>query len=249
MMSSPRSNDASKRRAHAPRQESIDARRPQRPVRSCVGCGERAHAGELVSVVLDDSGQPVVDLAGRPSAFGGRGAWVHPRRQCLERAARNGLSKGFRAAVRPSPETLIAAVADAANRRVSGLLGAAQRGRHLAVGADSVTEAWGLGTVELMLLTRDAAAARKLSCVSAAEASGRLAEWGDKSALGTVLHRPDTAIIAVLDTGLASAVRTALAAAGLVSPALAGEQAKRASSVTNETNEAAQVVDESTEDR
>ncbi|MEZ4372697.1 MAG: YlxR family protein [Polyangiaceae bacterium] len=249
MMSSPRSHDSSKQRARAPQRESDRTRRPQRPVRTCVGCGERDHSGELVSIVLDDEGHPVVDLAGRPSAFGGRGASVHPRRQCLERAARNGLSKGFRASVRPTSEALLGAVADAANRRVAGLLGAAHRGRHLAVGADSVAEAWALGSVELMLLTRDAAAARKLSCVAAAEALGRLAEWGDKSAMGTVLHRPDTAIIAVLDTGLASAVRTALAATGLVSPAFAGEQAKRASSVMNETDEAAQVVDESTEDR
>lgn len=193
-------------------------------------------------VVLDESGQPAVDLAGRPSAFGGRGVWVHPRRGCLVNAARRGLSKGFRSAVRLEPERLLEAVAAAANRRISSLISAAQRGRHLAIGADAVTEAWGLGAAELVVVTSDAAAARKLGCVAAAGASGRLAEWGEKSALGSVLHRPDTAIIAVLDTGLASAVRTALAAAGLVSPAVAGEQETHAF-------EAAQVVDESTEDR
>ncbi|MEZ4230158.1 MAG: DUF448 domain-containing protein [Polyangiaceae bacterium] len=247
-MSSFRTPQPSKGRPHAARGADRGTQ-ASRPVRTCVGCGERDHSAALACVVLDELGQPVVDLAARPSAFGGRGVWVHVRQTCLERAARHGLSKGFRAAVRVAPESLLAAVAGAANRRVSGLLGAAQRGRHLAVGADAVSDAWGQGGVELVLVTHDAAAARKLSCVAAAEVSGRLAEWGEKSALGTVLGRPDTAIIAVLDTGLASAVRTALAAAGLVSPAVAGEQGMRGSSDQELTNEPAQVVDESTEDR
>ncbi len=249
MMSSPRSNEPPKRRPSASRGGSSAVASSARPVRTCVGCGERDNSPALVCAVLDDAGQPVVDLAGRPSAFEGRGVWIHPERRCLERAARHGLSRGFRAGVKLSPEQLLEAVAGAANRRVAGLLGSAMRGRHLAVGADAVSDAWAQGSAELVVLTRDAAAARKLSCVAAAEALGRLAEWGDKSALGTVLHRPDTAIIAVLDTGLASAVRTALAAAGLVSPAFAGEQGTRVSSKLAETNEAAQVVDESTEDR
>jgi predicted RNA-binding protein YlxR (DUF448 family)/ribosomal protein L7Ae-like RNA K-turn-binding protein len=64
---------------------------PQSPKpheRTCVGCGERAPATELVRLVLGPSGEIAVDAAG--GGFG-RGAHVHPRAACLEQAASRGL--------------------------------------------------------------------------------------------------------------------------------------------------------------
>ncbi len=53
------------------------------PVRTCIGCGERAPQGELARVrVLD--GAVVLD----PGRTGGRGAWLHARRACAERAGK-----------------------------------------------------------------------------------------------------------------------------------------------------------------
>ncbi|HEV7980137.1 YlxR family protein [Amycolatopsis sp.] len=54
------------------------------PVRTCVGCRERALAGELLRVVAVD-GQLVVDERRR---LPGRGAWLHPRPGCLDKAER-----------------------------------------------------------------------------------------------------------------------------------------------------------------
>jgi uncharacterized protein len=58
------------------------------PVRTCVGCRERAAKSDLLRVVADDGGSTrsvVPDEAGRKA---GRGAHVHPTPECLELAVR-----------------------------------------------------------------------------------------------------------------------------------------------------------------
>jgi len=65
------------------------------PVRTCVGCGARADQGELVRLRID--GERVVIDRRRE---GGRGAWLHPSAQCLERAVRRrAFGRAFRGAV------------------------------------------------------------------------------------------------------------------------------------------------------
>ena len=52
------------------------------PVRTCLGCRRRAGTSTLVRVVAR-VGQVVVD---RSATLVGRGAWVHPTRQCIDSA-------------------------------------------------------------------------------------------------------------------------------------------------------------------
>ncbi len=52
------------------------------PVRTCLGCRQRAPRSSLVRVVARD-GAVVVDALAR---FPGRGAWVHSTRDCVETA-------------------------------------------------------------------------------------------------------------------------------------------------------------------
>lgn len=62
------------------------------PVRTCVGCGLRALQGELVRMKALE-GRVVVDRA----RSGGRGAWLHPARACLDRALkRRSFSRALR---------------------------------------------------------------------------------------------------------------------------------------------------------
>ncbi|HWD04791.1 MAG TPA: YlxR family protein [Amycolatopsis sp.] len=65
-----------------------DTADPQRhrhlPVRTCVGCRQRALIGELLRVVVVD-GRLVVDKRRR---LPGRGAWLHPVPGCLAKAER-----------------------------------------------------------------------------------------------------------------------------------------------------------------
>ena len=65
-----------------------------RPERTCVGCRSKALKAELVRVVRRGDGAVVLDPAGREQ---GRGAYVHPSRDCARKAQRTGaLSRALR---------------------------------------------------------------------------------------------------------------------------------------------------------
>lgn len=64
--------------------------------RTCVGCKQTGPRHELSRFVYD-GGTVKADVRGRES---GRGAWVHPRRECLAAAASHGFSRSFRTRVR-----------------------------------------------------------------------------------------------------------------------------------------------------
>ncbi|MDI2097513.1 YlxR family protein [Ruicaihuangia caeni] len=75
------------------------------PVRTCLGCRQRAPRSSLLRVVARD-GEVVADAA---AVLPGRGAWVHPTRACIDTAVkRNAFGRALRAgrAVQPS-EALI----------------------------------------------------------------------------------------------------------------------------------------------
>ena len=66
------------------------------PVRTCLGCRQRAPRSSLVRLVARD-GRVVVDAAAR---LPGRGAWLHPATACLETAiARKAFGRAFRTSV------------------------------------------------------------------------------------------------------------------------------------------------------
>ncbi|MBI4899711.1 MAG: YlxR family protein [Actinobacteria bacterium] len=54
------------------------------PERTCVGCRTRATTAQLVRVVATPGGIAVDERHRLP----GRGAWVHPRRDCIQVATR-----------------------------------------------------------------------------------------------------------------------------------------------------------------
>jgi predicted RNA-binding protein YlxR (DUF448 family) len=57
----------------------------KKPVRTCLGCGEEADKRDLVRVVRSPEGDVAVDASGKAN---GRGAYIHPRQECFEAAAR-----------------------------------------------------------------------------------------------------------------------------------------------------------------
>jgi len=68
------------------------------PLRTCVGCRERAPQAALLRVALAD-GRLVADPERRRR---GRGSYVHPTSECVRRASsRGGFARAFRAQLAP----------------------------------------------------------------------------------------------------------------------------------------------------
>ncbi len=73
------------------------------PVRTCVACRKRAPRTEMLRVVVREGRLLVDDRAVLP----GRGAWVHPVFQCLDRAVTRGiLLRALRVSVKPDVSPL-----------------------------------------------------------------------------------------------------------------------------------------------
>jgi predicted RNA-binding protein YlxR (DUF448 family) len=185
-------------------------------VRTCVGCGERvelhrsdAAAMTLVRLVLGPDGEVAVDAG---SGGFGRGVHVHPRPDCVEKAASRGIARSAKAKVtlvwhdEPADEpgadantslsgtsgrlvplngaSLATAIVRALDRRAHGLLLAAARAHRVSLGADAVTSAVERGDAQLVVVATDAAAAADLSAVRRAVSAGRGVAWGTKQVLG-----------------------------------------------------------------
>ncbi len=196
--------------------DSTSGRRSRRiPVRTCVGCRTGAPQGELVRLVLGPAGEVVPDVAG--GAFG-RGAWVHPRPDCLEGAARGGLSRSFRTQVKVTVAELAGALSDAASRRVGGLLSSARRADQLAIGSDPVREALADGRALVVIVASDARAAAETPWVQDAVRAGRALGWGNKNAIGRAVGRSEVGVVAVLDEGLGHALSKAIEMAHIGAP-------------------------------
>ena len=168
------------------------------PVRSCVGCAERVDvAGNhaMVRLIVSPDGEVAVDARG--GGFG-RGAHVHPRPECLQKAVERGLARSAKVKTNTlvtdagellplTREALAEAIRRSTDRRIEGLLLSAKRSNKLAIGADAVRGAWGRGDAELVLVARDAAA-NEMSEVRQAIAEGRGVAWGDKVRIASFVH-------------------------------------------------------------
>ena len=67
------------------------------PMRQCIGCGLMREKKQMIRVVRTPEGEMTLDRSGR---MNGRGAYICPSRECLEKAIRNrGLNRSFRTEV------------------------------------------------------------------------------------------------------------------------------------------------------
>lgn len=64
------------------------------PVRRCVGCQEMKNKKEMIRVIRTPEGEFLLDTTGKKN---GRGAYLCPNRECLEKAEKNkGLERSFK---------------------------------------------------------------------------------------------------------------------------------------------------------
>ncbi len=63
-------------------------------VRRCVGCQEMKNKKEMIRVIRTPEGEFLLDTTGKKN---GRGAYLCPNRECLEKAEKNkGLERSFK---------------------------------------------------------------------------------------------------------------------------------------------------------
>jgi predicted RNA-binding protein YlxR (DUF448 family) len=183
--------------------------------RSCVGCGQRIDVSqarsELIRLVFVPGPDSIAVVPDVTATARGRGAWLHARLTCLEQAAKKGFARSAKAAVRVDPAVLARQIAEQARRRVAGLLSAAVRSRHIAIGARAVAERWRAGEVALILVAQDAAYGATLQEIDAARAAAAVMVFGTKASLGESLGRGEVAVAAIDDEGMAAALRHAVA--------------------------------------
>ena len=66
----------------------------RKPVRTCIGCGEKKNKDELIRIVRTPEGEVIKDPSGKMNQ---RGAYICPDSACLVKAAkRHALSRSFR---------------------------------------------------------------------------------------------------------------------------------------------------------
>jgi len=189
------------------RRERIDRSR-----RTCVGCGQEDAGDAMARLVVSETGEVAVDLAG--GKFG-RGAHVHPSPKCLASAPR-GLTKSFKRPIGVTPVELAHAVAAAANRRVHGLLASAARSDRVEIGAEMAGKAFESGKAQLLVVARDAKSAASVGSVMHAIASGGAVAWGTKAELGSLVRKSEVAVLGIVSQSLAAALRSVVMMAGCV---------------------------------
>lgn len=107
------------------------------PTRKCAATGERYPAARMIRFVLSPEGEAIPDLA---QNLPGRGVWVLAERAALEKAAKGGFSKGFKAAAR-TPADIADRLDAQLARRIVDLLGFARRAGEIVMGFAKVEEA------------------------------------------------------------------------------------------------------------
>ncbi len=162
------------------------------PRRTCIGCGQHDGAEAMVRLVVAE-GVVAFDLAG--GAFG-RGAHVHARPECFEKAARGGLSRSMRARVEVTPDALRDALRLACERRMTGLLLAARCIGEVALGADAAREALRRGA-PLAVVAVDAGSIASEKEFAGAVAEGRAIAWKTKDELGALLGAGSVAVCSI----------------------------------------------------
>ncbi len=83
------------------------------PVRTCIGCRSRAPRSSLLRVVASDSVVVVDESAAMP----GRGAWLHPRAECMQKAMQR---KAFSRALRVPGAVDVTSIVQQLENRLNG---------------------------------------------------------------------------------------------------------------------------------
>ncbi len=175
--------------------------------RRCIASGEVRAKHELLRFVVDPDGGLVPDPAGR---LPGRGVWLSPRRDMLEKAcARNLFAKAAKASVR-LPDDLLGQTEGALRRRFLELLGLANRAGQAVAGFQKVRDRLAAGEAALLVHAVDAAEDGRRKIVGLARARHpdlTIVTLFTAAELGRAVGRENVVHLLVLSGGLAERLK------------------------------------------
>ncbi|MDW8247592.1 MAG: DUF448 domain-containing protein [Sandaracinaceae bacterium] len=180
--------------------------------RMCIGCLNKSHPNALIRLVFVNSPPYVApDLVPRGTReFGGRGAWVHPRWQCVRKVSEKGqLARSLRQDVRIDGKWLAQAIQKRLEKRAEGLLLAARRKKALTIGIEVTQLNLQEGRVALVAIPS-----------GVTHRNAKLLEWAlhhnqnvlilpftPSTDLGKLLSHPEVKAVGILDAQIASELK------------------------------------------
>jgi uncharacterized protein len=127
---------------------------PTQPERMCAGCRQPAAKQALERFIFHDEAGLVFDLRCKAP---GRGAYVHPKVACVQRAVdEGGFSRGFKRRVEADLNEVLEDMRRGIARRLGESLSVASASKQLFVGGSSVSEAFVEADLGLVLIASDA---------------------------------------------------------------------------------------------
>lgn len=171
--------------------------RDQGPQRKCIATGEVLPAGELLRFVIGPGDEVVFDVAGK---LPGRGIWVRPEREALERAVTKNLFA--RAAKQPVrvPDGLVATIEAQLAERVVSLISLARKGGQAVAGYEKVKDWLARGDARVLIQASDGSERGKSKLST--PPYGRFIGWLSADELGRAFGRQSTIHAALGDGGL-----------------------------------------------
>ncbi len=173
----------------------------RKPLRTCIGCRKNLEQDRLVRMVLSPGGEVLIDYRHR---LPGRGAYICPRRECLELAVRPGvLNRAFRRAPqRVDAAELATQLREQLRARVDHLVGMARKARQVVVGGNLVGEALARGKdLGCVFLAADISPGIRDKIV---RRQGKVPlvepEWMTKDYLGGLLGRSECSVLGVAES-------------------------------------------------
>lgn len=190
---------------NTPRPRRSDEASAQRgPERTCVGCRRAARPRELVRLVADAQGGVALDPK---SSRGGRGAWVHPTRSCVEAMVkRHAAERTLKVDVKRDLDAgaILASLRESLAKKAASLLVVASRTKTLAIGAEAVAASLERVRVPAVVVARDAGSVAKSMADEGSGGGTRVLRHSTKAELGSLFHRGEVALLALLDTRIAA---------------------------------------------
>ena len=138
--------------------------------------------------------------------------------RCLDAAVRNGgLRRAFKRELPAlNADDLARWASGQYARRLDGLLHAAFRSGHAAIGTERVRDAIASRRAALLVVAGDASEQRQELIAAAERLGGHCVLYGDKSGLGRLFGRETVAVVAVTEVNIAEEVQRAARCAALL---------------------------------